>query len=150
MSTTILDKIKKAEKERADLLLSLLKIETMVRGSFCEIFVKCGKKSCWCVNGKGHSHQRLSWHEQGISFSRAVPKEDYQWIESMTHNFREYREIRKKIMKIESKISELLDSFEEWMLKKTKKKKSYLDVSERLNSELQAKKSSEIAKIGNK
>jgi hypothetical protein len=128
MSTPIFDKIEKAEKERQELLLRLLKKEKMVRGSFCQIYVKCGKKNCSCVTGKGHSHKRMSWHEKGKSFSRAVPHEDYEWIEQMTNNFREYRKIRKEVLRIETKIRGLLDRHEEGVLKKSRKGKPYLEV----------------------
>jgi len=146
MSTTILERIKKAENERQELLLKLLIEEKMVRGSFCQIYVKCGKKNCACVTGKGHSHQRMSWHEKGKSFSRAVPHEDYEWIEQMTNNFREYRKTRKEIMNIETTIRNLLDRHEEEILKKTRKKKSYLEVWKSLDSEAKHQKSSETVK----
>jgi hypothetical protein len=136
MSTKILEKIEKAEQERQKLRSKLLKEEKMVRGSFCQIYVKCGTKSCWCATGKGHPHKRMSWHEKGKSFSRAVPREDREWIEQMTSNFREYRKTRKEIVKIETKIKALFDKREEEILKKTRKGKSYLDVWKSISSEV--------------
>ena len=134
MSIKILEKIEEAEKQRQELILRLLKEDKMVRGSFCQIYVKCGTKSCWCASARGHPHKRMSWHEKGVSFSRAVPKEDYEWIEQMTNNFREYRKIRKEIRKIETKIKNLLDRHEEEIVKKNRKRKPYLEVSKRLVS----------------
>jgi hypothetical protein len=128
MSTKILEKIKIAEKKRQDLLSKLLGEDKMVRGSFCQIYVKCGKKNCVCNTGKKHPHKRMSWHEKGKSFSRAVPQEDCEWIEQMTNNFRQYRKTRKEIAKIEMEISNLLNRHEEEILKKSRKGKSYLDV----------------------
>lgn len=148
MSTNILNKIQKADNERQKLLMKLFENKKMVRGTFCQIYVKCGKANCWCVNGKGHSHKRMSWHERGKSFSRAVPREDYEWIEQMTNHFREYRNTRKKIIKMETTIGELLDLYEEDILKKTRKGKSYLEVWESKVSEAKHKKSSEIEKHG--
>jgi hypothetical protein len=128
MSTKTLEKIKKAENKRQDLLSKLLERDKMVRGSFCQIYVKCGKKNCVCNTGKGHSHKRMSWHEKGKSFSRAVPQEDCEWIKQMTDNFREYRTIRKEIEKMEMEINNLLDRHQEEILKKSRKGKTYLDV----------------------
>ena len=146
MSTMILNKIIKAEEKRKELISQLFEKKEMVRGSFCEIFVKCGTKSCYCNTGKKHSHKRMSWHEKGISFSRAVPREDYEWIEEMTNNFREYKKIRKEITKVEKEIVALLDRYEEAILKKSRKGKPYLDVSKLLNPETKPKKSSETSK----
>ncbi|MBX9704287.1 MAG: hypothetical protein K2X39_09065 [Silvanigrellaceae bacterium] len=147
MSTKILDKIKKAENKRQDILLQLLEKKEMVRGSFCQIYVKCGNKNCACAIGKGHSHKRMSWHEKGKSFSRAVPKEDYDWIQQMTNNFREYRKMRKELLKIEAKIRDLLDLNEESVLKKSRKGKSYLEVWKSSVSEVKHIKGSEMTKI---
>ncbi len=64
----------------------------------------------------------------------------------MTNNFREYRKIRKEIKKIDTKIEELLDQYEELILKKTRKGKAYLDVWKKHDSEGKHRKSSETAK----
>lgn len=103
-------------------------MEKMVRGSFCLIHVKCGKKSCRCRNGKGHPHSRMSWHEKGKSFSRAVPKVDREWIEEMTKRFREFRKIRREVVKLEKEIKNLLDQFEDEVVNKSRKGKAYLEV----------------------
>jgi hypothetical protein len=128
MSTKILEKIKKKEEKRQALLSQLLKEKKMVRGSFCQIFVKCGKSPCWCINEKGHPHKRMSWHYKGKSYSRAVPKEDHQWIEEMTNNFREHRKMRKEIAKLENEIQKNLDQLEEYEIRKSIKGKKYLRV----------------------
>jgi len=49
MSSNILQKIREKEKKRQDILSSLLDSDKMVRGSFCQIYVRCGKSSCWCA-----------------------------------------------------------------------------------------------------
>ena len=129
MSNEIIKKIREKETKRQKLMLSLLDRKEMVRGSFCQIHVKCGTKSCWC-NAKrlGHPHKRMSLHEKGKSFSRAVPKEDYQWIEEMTNHFREFRKAKKEIVKLEKEIKVLLNEYEESILESTKKGRPYLEV----------------------
>lgn len=128
MSIFIFKKVKEKEKKRQSLILQISKMEKMVRGSFCEIYVKCGKKNCKCQNGEKHPHKRMSLREGGRSYSRAVPKEEYIWIGEMTNNYRKYREIRRMINKIENEIKELLDEYEDLVVQTTRKGKTYLEV----------------------
>lgn len=129
MTTKILEKIKKIEKQRQDLVVRLVEPRKMVRGTFCQIYVKCGKNNCWCKEGKGHPHRRMSISEGGKSHQRAVPKEEYAWIEEMTNQFREFRQLRREIVKLEKAMKNLLDKYEEEVVRKTKKGKIYLNVS---------------------
>jgi hypothetical protein len=145
MSTKIFQKIKEKEKKRQELLSELIESQTMVRGSFCQIFVRCGREACWCNKEKGHPHKRMSMRENGRNFSRAVPIEDHAWIEEMTNNYRAYRKKRRHLIKLEQEIKELLDQYEEKCVKQTKKGKNYLEVNEAV-SEAKSKKGSGIAK----
>ena len=121
--------MKKVEKERQELIVCLLNSEKMVRGTFCEIYVKCGKENCWCKEGKGHPHRRMSFREEGKSHQRAVPKEEYEWIEDMTNRFREFRQMRRELIKLEKIMKDLLDEYEEEVVRKSKKGKTYLEIS---------------------
>lgn len=125
---TILRKIEENEKKRQELILHLTDGTAMVKGSFCQIHVKCGKKNCHCNKGKGHSHWRMSLKENGMQFSRAVPSEDYEWVSTMTANYREFKNLRKQLQKIENKSKKLLDLYESSCLKQSKKGKKYLNV----------------------
>lgn len=120
--------IQKKEKKRQELVAELQSLDQMVWGSFCKIHVKCGKKTCRCQNGKLHPHHRMSWRENGKGISRAVPKEDREWVEEMTGNYRKFRGIRKEIVKLEDEIKSLLDEYEVKVVKKTRKGKPYLDI----------------------
>lgn len=122
----MLQKIQKLEKRRQDIISEMFSINEMVWGSFCLIHVKCGKKYCKCNTGKLHPHHRMSWRENGKSISRAVPKEEHEWIEEMTGNYRKFRELRKQLIEIEDNIKSFLDTYEEGVVKKTRKGKSYL------------------------
>jgi hypothetical protein len=141
MSTRILHKIEEKEIKRQELLSQIIESTEMVRGSFCQIFVKCGRKTCWCSKGKGHPHRRMSLRENGKNFSRAVPMEDHAWIEEKTNNFRDYRKKRRQLAKLEKEIKKLLDQHEEKCVEKTKKGKSYLEILD-ASSEAKYKKSS--------
>ncbi len=124
----MLKKIQQKEKKRQQLMSELLDLKQMVWGSFCQIHVKCGKKHCRCQKGELHPHRRMSWREKGRGFSRAVPKEDFEWIEKMTENYRTFRNLRKEIAKLEKEIKELLNDYEKELVNQTRKGKLYLDV----------------------
>lgn len=121
-------KILRKEKERQDLITELMSFEKMVQGSFCCIHVKCGKNYCACNKGKLHPHWRMSISRDGQSYSRAVPKEDYVWIKEMTENYKNFRNIRRKINKLDREIMKLINEYEKKLTKKTIKGKEYLKV----------------------
>lgn len=128
MSMTVLKKIKENEKQRQRLISHLTNGRPMVKGSFCQIHVKCGKKNCHCNTGKGHSHWRMSLKENGVQFSRAVPAEEYEWVSKTTASYREFKNLRKQLQEIENRCKKLLDLYEGICLKQSKKGKKYLNV----------------------
>lgn len=128
MASEILKKIKTKEKYLRKLLSKLLESNRMVWGSFCLIHVKCGNKYCHCKDGKLHPHRRMSWREDGRGLSRAVPKEDYDWIEEMTGNYRDFKKLRRELKALEEEIDDLLDAYEEMVVKKTRQGKAYLEI----------------------
>lgn len=128
MSRSISKKISKIEKKRQQLFDELFAIEDMVQGSFCLIHVKCGKKYCRCNRGELHPHYRMSMRRNGVQVSRAVPKEDYEWLAKVTSNYKKFRKIRKEISILEKQISQLLDLEETGLIEKSSKGKSYLEI----------------------
>lgn len=128
MSSDILRQLKKIEKRRENILIKLLSQKEMVRGTFCRIYVKCGKKGCKCCKGELHPHDRMSWRDQGKSFSRAVPKDDHEWITEMTNCFREFRKAKRELVKLHNQIQELVDQYERAVVDQTIKGRPYLEV----------------------
>ena len=124
MST--IKKIKKLEQERSALVNELLKEQIMVRGTFGEVYRKCGKPTCWCVKGEGHPYIRISWSENAQSKTKAIPKKDATWIKKVTENYRNFRKLRHNLVILDKKFKSLLDQFENEMIKKSKKRKNYL------------------------
>jgi len=70
----------------------------------------------------------MSWNEDGHSYSRAVPKEDHDWIKKMTNNFREFRKMRREVVKLEKEIKGLLKDYENKIVEATRKGKLYLEL----------------------
>lgn len=128
MSINILDLVLEKDAKRQKLLLDLLKIQEMIRGTFRTVHVKCGKKNCHCRSGEGHLHQRMALHKDGKGFQRAVPREDRAWAREMAGNYHNFRAIRKEISTLDKEIKSLLDSYEELVTNESKKDKKYLDV----------------------
>ena len=125
----MLKKIQEIEKKRQQLISELFGLREMVRGSFCTIHVKCGKKYCRCQKGQLHPHQRMSLRENGKAFSRAVPKEEYEWITEMTGNYRRFQQVCREIAKLEKKTKKLFDDYEQKVVNQTRKGKLYLSVT---------------------
>jgi hypothetical protein len=145
MSTNFLKKFNDVEIRRQKLIADLIRIKKMVKGSFCQIHVKCGKKNCRCSTGTKHSHWRMSIKENGKSFSRAVPPDEYEWIKEMTENYRKFKDLRNQLLDMEIETKTILDSFEIEMTKQAKKGKAYLAVGDEV-SEVKSKKTSGASK----
>lgn len=128
MSRTIYEKYLNFERQRQELILKLFSLKEMVQGSFCLIHVRCGKKHCKCNQGQPHPHYRMSMRRYGKQVSRAVPKEEYDWIAKVTENYREYRRILRSINRMDFKIRELLGKYGEDQVTKTSKGKKYLEI----------------------
>ena len=118
--------MKKLEQERSALVNELLKEQIMVRGTFGEVYRKCGKPTCWCTKGEGHPYIRIAWSENARSKTKAIPKKDAPWIKKVTENYRNFRRLRHNLLILDKKFKTLLDQFENEMIEKSKKRKSYL------------------------
>ncbi len=119
-------RIRALEKRRSILIEHLLQTEAMIRGTFYETFRKCGKKNCWCAEGRGHPSRRVTWTENGKAKTRALQADDISWIESMTENYRTFRKERQKLRTAERTLNKLLNHLEEELDKKNRRKREYL------------------------
>lgn len=98
----------------------------MIPGAFKMVYRKCGKQNCWCYEGGGHSLRRITWTEQGVSRSKAIPERDVDWIESATSNYRKFRGKRREIFELEKTLKALLDDHEKAVVKKSRLLREYL------------------------
>jgi hypothetical protein len=117
--SNLLNKIKAEEECRAKHILELLETEDMIRGSFHQTHTKCGKKECECFAGKGHLCRRMTWSENAIQRTKAVPPSQEIWVKSMTENYKKFRQNRKGIKASEVKINKLLDQIEAKIIKES-------------------------------
>ena len=118
--------IQQLQKRRNQLLRELLTLDLMIPGAFKVVYRKCGKENCWCCEGGGHSLRRITWSEQGASRSKAIPKQDVDWIESATSNYRKFRGKRREILELDKILKALLDDHEKVVVKKSRLLREYL------------------------
>lgn len=125
MSTSEMKKLFDRQQEIVD---ALFKIERMLKGSYCSVYTKCGKTSCWCAAGVGHKHARLSWREAGKSRIRSIPTDDIIWVKQMTKNYRNFKKLMEKLTEVQEQIKILLNHQAGKIIISTTKEKSYLKI----------------------
>ena len=119
-------RIKSTEHRRALLMGEILETKFMVRGTFGQVYRRCGKPTCWCAEGEGHLSNRITWTEGGKSRTKAIPEEDIAWIKSMTQNYKAFRKARQNIRELAARLSNLLDELEREIVERTNQKRTYL------------------------
>ena len=120
-------KLRNLEKQRSLALIELQGIGHMIRGTYGVAYRRCGKLNCWCSNkdSKGHPSHRISWTKNGKSATKSIPKEDIAWIKEMTGNYKRWRGLRTKLRKLEQEFKNMLDQFEDEVIKKTEIVRKY-------------------------
>ena len=112
--------------QHASLLARLLDTSAMVKGTFQQVYQRCGKPTCRCVDGQGHLSIRISWTENAKSRTKAIPIADVEWVKSMTSNYKKFRKTRQRIRELNDELNRLLDELEREILNKTKRQRKYL------------------------
>jgi len=120
------NRIKQLQDQRNQLLEQLLAVDLMIPGAFKVVYRKCGKQNCWCRDELGHPLRRITWSEQGVSRSKAIPKQEVGWIKKVTNSYREFRHKRRQIQRIGSDIKKLLDLHEQEVVRKSQAQREYL------------------------
>jgi hypothetical protein len=130
LSSKKIEKIRKIlrglERQRQKIVSELLCYDELLRGSFATVYTKCGKDTCWCKDGKGHPHSRLTWNEEGQGYTRKVPKDEIPWILEATEHYRQFRLLRRRLKELEARSKSILDQLEEQTVERTRKPKLYL------------------------
>jgi len=132
-------KLLAAEQQRKQILEELLREGRMLRGSYAQVYTKCGKQNCWCKDGKGHPHSRITWSEKGEGITRKVPREEIAWVQEVTDRYRRFRSLRRELVRLEAEVRELLNDHEKNVVEKTRSGKDFLEI-ERPNRSRQSPK----------
>ena len=119
--------LQRAEQERSQILSELLRMESLLRGSYALIHTKCGRDNCWCKDGKGHPHSRITWCQKGQGFTRKVPPDQIAWVREVTENYRNFRALRRRLLRLQADSKKLLDQIENDLIENTRIGKSFLE-----------------------
>jgi len=120
------ERIKELQKRRNQLLKEIFAFRLMIPGAFKEVYRKCGKPNCWCHDQAGHLLRRITWSEQGVSRSKAIPAQDVDWIKNATRNYRRFRSKRREMQQLDKVLKALLDDYEKEIVEKSRLAKDYL------------------------
>ena len=97
------------DEERRKLLAQILRPLGMVSGSLYQMKRKCGHSGCKCTKGELHSSWYLSRLIEGRTkldyIGRVVP----EWLDEAVRRYQNYQNIRARVRKLDSEISECLN-----------------------------------------
>ena len=106
-------KINRLTKERAEHEKTIMKHNTLIKGSLVEQYKVCGKKGCRCQKGEKHGpYYYLSNKIQGKTQLLPVTK-DLSKIKQKALNYRDFRKAREKWVKVNASMLNLIDQIEE-------------------------------------
>ncbi len=125
-SENIRRKLLAVEKRRSRILSELRGIRAMLRGSYALVYTKCGKDNCWCKEGRGHGHARLSWSERGRGMTRKVPHDQIAWVQEVTARYRRFRALRRELTGLSAETEQLLDAHQAELIERTRSHKIFL------------------------
>ena len=118
------------------LLGKLLRGRPHLRGSFHQVYTRCGKPNCWCAKAdKGHPHLRLTWSDAGNFVTRKVPAAEKDQVTKLTDNYRQFREQRRRLTALAFQIDECLDQYEKALTEEVRKPLVFLTSSAQLSAQ---------------
>ena len=113
--------------DHSRLLRQLLRLRSIMRGSFHQVSTRCGKSNCWCATARlGHAHARVTWSQEGTFITRKVPAAEIKHVLKLTKNYRSFRRQRRQLAALESRIQDRLDQYEKALIREVRKPLSFL------------------------
>lgn len=102
--------VRQLGEEHRALLDDLLACDSMVIGSFFEVYKTCTKPNCCCQRGEKHGpFGAISYSINGKVHHRVVREEDRNTIAKEVGNYKKFQKNRKRLRQIEKALSEQLD-----------------------------------------
>ena len=121
-STHLKQRLLRLLSERQRLLRQMLRSQRMLRGSFHQVYTRCGKSNCWCAKAKkGHPHSRLTWSEEGAMMTRKVGVLEQQAVIKLTGAYKRFCEQRQQLGALDQQIQDRLDDYEKALIGETRK-----------------------------
>lgn len=123
MSSTILkNKLQRLASDYGRLLRQILRHKQMLRGSFHQVYTRCGKTHCWCAKAKqGHPHTRLTWSEEGAMMTRKVGTADRKTVLKLTEAYKRFGEQRRQLTALHQQIQDRFDDYEKAVVRQSRK-----------------------------
>jgi hypothetical protein len=116
-------------------LKELLRPQRILRGSFHQVYTRCGKANCWCAKARsGHAHTRLTWSEGGTFFTRKVPTAEREQVARLTNRYRQFRGQRGQLSTSQMKIQEGLDRYEKALIREVRRALAFLAFPSRMSA----------------
>jgi hypothetical protein len=123
MSSTLSRKqLRTLASDYGRLLRQILRHEQMLRGSFHQVYTRCGKENCWCAKAKkGHQHTRLTWTEEGVMVTRKVGASEQKAVIKLTDAYKRFGEQRRELTALHEQIQNRLDDYEKAVVRQSRK-----------------------------
>lgn len=124
-------KIRQIRQRQAAAIEGLLASPPMLRGALVRVSTRCGKPTCWCAAGpEGHEHTRLSWSQDGRRTTRKVPLEERQRVRTLTLDYRRFRHLRRKLVRLQRELHDAVVAFEAALIEQTRRPLAYLAIAQ--------------------
>ena len=94
------------------LLQSFLGREPLLPGSMYTLRRRCGKPTCHCARGELHASTVLSYRGQGRPQNITPPPEQVSTVQKLTDDYRQFRQARSRLLRLQRQIVELVDGIE--------------------------------------
>jgi hypothetical protein len=121
-STVFRKKLRTLASDYGRLLRQLLRYEQMLRGSFHQVYTRCGKENCWCAKAKkGHPHTRLTWTEEGLMVTRKVGASEQKTVIKLTEAYKRFGDQRRELTALHQQIQDRLDDYEKAVVRQSRK-----------------------------
>lgn len=121
------------------LLRQILRHQRMLRGSFHQVYTRCGKSNCWCAKAKkGHPHARLTWSEEGTMMTRKVGASEQKAVIKLTAAYKHFCEQRRQLSALDRQIQDRLDDYQKGVISRARKPLGLLPQRSPLSAENQS------------
>jgi hypothetical protein len=102
-------KISQLGLARNALETKVMKTGDVLKASYYERFIVCGKPNCKCAQGEKHGPVPWVTARKGKeTVSTSVPAENVAEVKEMTQNYKDFRDAQKEIKKINKEIDRLI------------------------------------------
>ena len=121
-SAVFKQKLRDLLSRHSRLLGQILRHQRLLRGSFHQVYTRCGKSNCWCAKAKkGHPHARLTWSEQGTMMTRKVGASEQIAVIKLTETYKRFCEQRRELSALQLQIQNRLNDYEKALIHETRK-----------------------------